>query len=304
MRFEAHSEVVIDTHTGLMWTKNASKSEYPMTWSDALVYIKELNSSKLFGYSDWKLPNRRELFSIISHKTINPCLPSPNPFINVFPGYYWTSTTCARLPDQAWYIHLGGGRVFKGMKHGSYMVWPVRMHKDSQELNKFQTGQYTCYDKSGTIINCSNTVQDGEFHSKVLHKSDRFECTSDTVRDKNTGLIWMRHANIHGYLVDWETAFGIVSQINIESEYSYNDWRLPTIIELDSLTDMSRHSPALPLNHPFTDIKDYYWSSNTSMYDTHYAWVMYLVDGAIGVGYKPKAEFFLWLVRGKEVGIA
>ena len=57
---------------------------------------------------------------------INPSLPTGAPFENVFAGYYWTATTCSRFKNQAWYIHLGGGRIYRGMKYGSYMVWPVR----------------------------------------------------------------------------------------------------------------------------------------------------------------------------------
>jgi hypothetical protein len=48
-----------------------------------------------------------------------------HPFDNVFTGYCWTADSCCRLPDQAWYVHLGGGRVHRGMKHGSCLVWPV-----------------------------------------------------------------------------------------------------------------------------------------------------------------------------------
>lgn len=31
-----------------------------MMWNEALDFIKELNRSELFGFSDWKLPNRKE----------------------------------------------------------------------------------------------------------------------------------------------------------------------------------------------------------------------------------------------------
>jgi len=64
-----------------------------------------------------------------------------HPFTNIFTGYYWTSSSCARLPNQAWYIHLGGARVFKGMKYGSYMVWPVRIAENHNNSQVFQTGQ-------------------------------------------------------------------------------------------------------------------------------------------------------------------
>ncbi len=127
-RFHLADEAVNDKYTGLMWTRAAGLLEFPMTWEEALAEIKGFNESGLFGYQDWKLPNRRELFSLMSHDDINPSVDTGHPFTGIFHGYCWTATTCARLPNQAWYIHLGGARVFKGIKHRSYMVWPVRGH--------------------------------------------------------------------------------------------------------------------------------------------------------------------------------
>ena len=279
-----------------MWTKNASISDFPMTWNEALAFTKELNHSELYGYSDWKLPNRKELFSLMSHETINPSLPPLHPFINIFTGYYWTSTSCARLPNQAWYIHLGGARVFKGMKHHSYMVWPVRI-ADNLDTRILQTGQRHCYDGNGGIVGCDNTGQDGEFQSGLHCNHPRFTVNTDFVSDNATGLIWLKHADFNTHMLDWKSAFEIVEKMNRDGNYGYNDWRLPSIVELESLTDMDLHSPALPVDNPFIHVQEFYWSSTTSMYDSHYAWVLYAKDGAVGVGYKPLSEFYFWPVR-------
>lgn len=32
----------------------------------------------------------------------------------------------------------------------------------------------------------------------------------------------------------------------------------------------------------------------------NYAWLLNMVDGAVGIGYKPLSEFYLWPVRGKK----
>ncbi len=299
-RFEEQDQVVLDKQTELIWTKNASLSDFPMTWNEALTFIKDLNHSALYGYSDWKLPNRKELSSIIHHETINPSLPPFHPFVNVFTGYYWTSTSCARLPDQAWYIHLGGARVYKGMKYGSYMVWPVRSSKSHNNSRIFQTGQQNCFSERGGIIDCHNTGQDGEFQSGLCFNRHRFTENADFIVDNATDLTWMKNANVYTDTVDWNTAFELVLQMNREWKYGYNDWRVPNIVELESLTDMGRHSPALPVDHQFVDVQDFYWSSTTSMYDTDYAWVLYMIDGAVGVGHKPLSEFYLWPVRANN----
>ena len=98
-------------------------------------------------------------------------------------------------------------------------------------------------------------------------------------------------------------ALALIEAINQASRYGFNDWRLPTIVELESLTDMDRHSPALSFGHPFANVRDFYWSSTTSQYDNQYAWVLYLQDGAVGVGHKPFSGFYLWPVRGKKKAI-
>jgi hypothetical protein len=295
-RFNTDNDVSIDQQTGLMWPRNAGLFEFPMTWVEALAEIKAFNASGLYGYKDWKLPNRRELFSLMSHVDINPSLPEGHPFINVFTGYFWTSTTCARLPDQAWYVHLGGARMFKGMKHGSYMVWPVRV-AETQGSRVFPTGQTACFDANGNRMNCQRTGQDGDFQAGIPCPERRFRQDGGGVHDTATGLTWLKNATIDHTPMDWKTAFERVAQMNQDRVQGYDGWRIPGIRELESLTDMDCHSPALTADHGFEDVKEFYWSSTPSMYDTAYAWVLYTVDGAVGVGYKPLPEFFLWPVR-------
>ena len=293
-------ETVMDRQTGLMWTKNASLFDFPMSWGEALEAVQALNTPGLYGYQSWKIPNRKELFSLMSHHTINPSLPAGHPFTSVFAGYYWTSSTCARLPDQAWYIHLGGARVFKGMKYGSYMVWPVRTVANDNKSKLFQTGQKICFDESGGVIDCHDTGQDGEIQAGLTFSRDRFKKHRLTVCDNATGLTWLRDANVFKAMMDWNSTSDLISKMNGETAYGHNDWRVPNIIELESLTDMGRHSPALSAGHAFNNVQEFYWSSTTSMYDINYAWVIYMVDGAVGVGHKPLSEFYLWPVRGKE----
>lgn len=301
-RFDKEGQSVLDRRTGLAWAENAALSEFPLSWSEALEFIRELNRSGFSGYNDWKLPHRRELFSLVSHRAKNPSLPPDHPFINVFTGYYWTATSCARLPDQAWYVHLGGARVFKGMKHGSYMVWPVRQAGADGEA-VFQTGQKQCYDERGRIINCAGTGQDGEFQAGVpLLDHDRFSARSEIVHDNLTGLTWLKQADCHQGVLDWQSARNIVAAMNRDKTNGFDDWRLPEVVELESLTDMSQHSPALPPCHPFLNVREFYWSATTSHYDQSYAWVLYFQDGAVGVGHKPLAEFYLWPVRGRDAG--
>jgi hypothetical protein len=107
-RFEQYDEVVLDRLTGLIWTRNANPAEFPLRWQEALHYISDMNREKAFGYSDWRLPNRRELRSLVSHQAKKPVLPENHPFTNIFLGWYWTSTTSMINPAYAWSIHMEG----------------------------------------------------------------------------------------------------------------------------------------------------------------------------------------------------
>jgi hypothetical protein len=261
-RFDVCDRVVTDRATGLMWNQNASPATFPMSWAEAFAHIDQLNRSGYQGIDNWRLPCRRELFSLISHQQINPSLPEGHPFSDVFPGYYWTSSTCRRLSDQAWYIHLGGGRIYRGMKHGSYMLWPVAGPQRNE----------------GPL-------------------SNRFKVESVTARDRLTGRMWLRSFDKMEGPLRWEKALATIDALNTQKAGGYADWRLPNIRELESLVDLSRHSPALPADHPFAHAAEGYWSSTTSVYEKRYAWVLYPRDGAIGVGYKRLPEFCVWAVR-------
>ena len=260
-RFEVHGAMVVDTVTGLYWSRNANPFDFPYSWGEAFDLIAGLNRSRTHRREDWRLPSRRELFSLISHRLINPALPQDHPFRGVFHGYYWTATPCARLPDQAWYIHLGGARIYRGMQQGAYLVWPV----------------------AGPRRDPAPPAQ-------------RFRFQGLVVEDRLTGLWWTPTAGSGPPRMTWEEALQAPSALNREKYGGRTDWRLPNIRELESLVDLARHSPALPASHPFRDVQEGYWSSTTSAYEPRYAWVLYMQDGAVGVGFKPGATFSAWAV--------
>jgi len=299
-RFEAREEIVLDRLTGLTWTRHANLAEYPMTWREAFDFIAGLNREKTFGFADWRLPNRRELRSLVSHQTRRPALPEEHPFVNVFPGWYWTSTTAAISPAHAWYVHLDGARMFYGGKDQSFLVWPVRGAGNGVLP---ATGQIRCYGDTGDIIPCAGTGQDGESRLGRVWPVPRFEAQGDAVADRLTGLCWKRRADLAHAPVSWPEALAAVAELNRGVAVKNERWRLPNIVELESLVDGDAHSPALPSGHPFNDVRDVYWSSTTSLYEPDWAWALYLDKGAVGVGQKAHARFHAWAVRTEMQGV-
>lgn len=272
-RFETYDQIITDLATGCLWAQDAGLSEFPLSWSEAFDFVADLNRESFAGLNGWRLPERSELFSLVSHSRINPAIMEPERFKNIFNGYYWTGTACARLSDQAWNIHVGGGRVVRGMKHQSAMVWPI-------------------HDPVGK--GARNTEAPRSTDST---KDDPCQGSKLAVLDSKTGLSWMRQADLTGRAVTWQQALAAVRQLNQERPGGFNDWRLPNIRELESLVDLSFHSPAVKTADCFESIQLFYWSSTTSVYEPSYAWTLYARDGYLGVGYKPDAQFHVWPVR-------
>ena len=291
-RFEVIDKTVLDNLTGLTWTQNANLAEFPFTWQEALDYVSTMNRGKAFGCSDWRLPNRRELRSLVSHQTRKPALPDGHPFGNVLLAWYWTSTTAAINTAYAWYMHLEGARIFYGGKKQFSLLWPCR--GEGHRILP-STGQTQCYDASGRIIPCIGTGQDGEFCFGQAWPEPRFSIVSEFVIDRMTDLCWLKKADLTGRMVTWIEALDTVATLNLNSKGRVL-WRLPNINELESLVDCSAHSPALPAGHPFKDVQEGYWSSTTSSFEPDWAWALYLTKGAIGVGQKKGAHFSVWAV--------
>lgn len=101
------SEVVEDLKTGLMWARcfygsswsvlNADcavDSAPTVTWKDALKAVDKANTDAFLGYTDWRLPNIKELASIVERQCYIPAINTAR-----FPlsglssaGIFWSST--------------------------------------------------------------------------------------------------------------------------------------------------------------------------------------------------------------------
>ena len=115
-------EIVTDTVTGLVWQGTYVASR---VWKEALEYCENLEYA---GFSDWRLPNRNELISLINYDKADP----PSDFPG-FPGMYsgqtvlCSSTTSATYASRVWLVEVGeDGRVFEFYKSDLHKVLCVR----------------------------------------------------------------------------------------------------------------------------------------------------------------------------------
>jgi hypothetical protein len=128
-RFTVNADqTVTDNMTGLIWSNNGNLAATTKTWQQALDYIKSLNNSSYQGHTDWRLPNRNELESLINQGQANAAtLLNMQGFFNVkslLP--YCSSGTIVAYPAGIWGVGMDYGYIHSYEKWGSYYVWPVR----------------------------------------------------------------------------------------------------------------------------------------------------------------------------------
>ena len=98
-----------------------------------------------------------------------------------------------------------------------------------------------------------------------------------TVTDTETGLVWQQEAVAP---LTWQAALAHCETLILADQ---DDWRLPTIRELNSISDLEVYSPAINTNFfPDTQSSDY-WTSTTSEGSTAYAWIMDFQYGDNGI---------------------
>lgn len=109
--------LVTDNRSGLMWkrcaegqtlTMDGTSCEGPAStfnWSQALVHAA---GSSFGGYQDWRLPNVKELFSLVETCRRNPAIHT-----EIFPDTpaenFWSGSPSGRFDGRAWPVNFNSG---------------------------------------------------------------------------------------------------------------------------------------------------------------------------------------------------
>ncbi len=243
---------ITDLNTGLMWIRDAG---------DKTLYYDAKNSISYAGYSDWRIPTIKELYSLIDFSATNvgsTATLGGTPFIDdeMFVFEYGDITKGDRIIDSQWIT-------------SNIYVSKVMVNQECFFGVNFADGRIKCYPTA-------NTGRDnGYFLRYVREKSygtNSFVENSDgTVTDESSGLMWEKSDSIKG--LDWESALSYCEDLNLGG---YRDWRLPNAKELQYIVDYSRSpdttdSPAIdPIfdSTSFTNLMGendwgYYWTGTT-----------------------------------------
>ncbi|BBD07454.1 DUF1566 domain-containing protein [Desulfovibrio ferrophilus] len=137
---------VTDRATSLVWQQEDSGKT--LNWQDALNYCEALN---LGGKSDWRLPNAKELQSIVDYSRSPTATKSaaidPAFSVSKIESYYWTSTTHLDGPhngDAAVYIAFGRAMGYMN-KRGSAQKTFMDVHGAGAQRSDPKSGDPAAY---------------------------------------------------------------------------------------------------------------------------------------------------------------
>lgn len=144
--FQRNSDgTITDRANGLMWAQ--SDSGKPMNWPDALAWVQSMNRQNHLGRSDWRLPNAKELQSLVDYSRSPDASNSAaiDPLFEVTPitneagqrdyPFYWTSTTHINANNVGFSgIYISFGRAMGYMRGGWQDVHGAGSQRSSPKI--------------------------------------------------------------------------------------------------------------------------------------------------------------------------
>ena len=199
---------ISDNVTGLMWQQ--VPDDEGLSYYEAVEYAADL---ELAGYSDWRMPTTKELFSISDFTSGWPYLDT---------DYFNLAVTSEVSKDEQYWSELYVGTTVEGGDDAAFGV-------------NHATGHIKAYaaSVSGRFGNYVRVVRGGTYGAnKFIDNED------ETVTDSATGLMWAQDDSGEGMI--WNDALVYAEDSELAG---YTDWRLPNIKELQSIVDYS-YSPS------------------------------------------------------------
>jgi hypothetical protein len=253
---------VTDNVTGLMWQQDMGDK---MTWSEANALA---SSSTLGGYSDWRLPTIKELYSLILFTGAKGDGSDPNTYTLFIDTDYFV---------QPFGDTDNGERIIDAQTWSATEYVGTTMDGDATVFGvNFIDGRIKGYPKYDPP---ANTASERAAYFRLVrgntdYGTNNFVDNEDgTVSDLATGLMWQQADD--GTARDWEDALAYAEALELAG---HDDWRLPNPKELQSIVDYTR-SPDITGTaaiHPLfstTQIKDpdgnqqypYFWTGTTHL---------------------------------------
>ncbi|MDD2541402.1 MAG: DUF1566 domain-containing protein [Desulfuromonadaceae bacterium] len=134
-RFVFSRKTVEDKRTGLTWTRTADLAK--LDWIEASDLVKKLNKREYAGFQDWRLPNKDELYTLVTYAmranyfggedAFSPYqLFNQLGFNDVQNYWYWTASHYEGNTSYIWVISMYNGKARGENQYSKSYVWPVR----------------------------------------------------------------------------------------------------------------------------------------------------------------------------------
>lgn len=221
---------ITDMVTGLMWQKSPDKDgDGDIDAADKKTYAQAVSgasSCRTGGYTVWRLPTIKELYSLIIFSGVDPSGYSGSstsgliPFINTnyFDFAYGDTQAGERIIDAQYAssnMYVDGQLLFGvNFADGRIKGYGLQM--------PFGPGEKTfsvIYVRGNSTYGINNFVDNGD----------------STITDNATGLMWMKNDSKVG--MTWQNALSYSENLQYAG---YSDWRLPDAKELHSILDYTR----------------------------------------------------------------
>ena len=246
---------ITDQVTGLMWTQVVGDK---LTFQEAKA---SADTVRVGGYSDWRLPTIKELYSLIQFNGTDPSgqdSGDPVPFLD-------TTYFDFRYGDES-----EGDRIIDAQYWSSTEYVSTTMFGASTTFGvNFADGRIKGYPNETNPGGKIKTEFVRYVRGNSEYGQNDFQDNDDgTVTDLATGLMWQQADDGHTY--HWEEALAYAEDLELAT---YSDWRLPNAKELQSLVDYSRspattNSPAIDPVFQCTPMIDEGGDSNYGFYWT------------------------------------
>jgi len=264
---------ITDHVTGLMWEKDMGVK---ISYEEAITKAAQ---SSLGGYTDWRVPSVKELYSLI-----------------LFTGQVAGEHAIDMFIDTN-YFKQPLGDVSTGEREIDAQTWSstqyvsTTMNGDATVFGvNFVDGRIKGYPTYKKASGNANTMYFRMLRGNTDYGKNNFVDNGDgTISDHATGLMWQKTDDGTGR--DWQESLAYAENLELAS---YTDWRLPNAKELQSIVDYTRspqttNSPAIDPIFETTAINDpegnagqypFFWTSTTHLDGANpYASAVYIAFG-------------------------
>ena len=204
---------VTDLNTGLMWVRERGKK---VTWKDA---ISGAPACRIGGYTDWRMPTIKELYSLINFTGRQARTESESvPYIDTkYFGFKYGSGT-------------GNERLIDCQDWSATEYLSTTMNNDASVFGvNFADGRIKGYPKQ---VRRREGAGDNRLYARYVRgnpeygKNDFIDNGDGTVADRATGLVWSKGDSGTG--MNWEQALKWVQKKNTENIWVMMTGGFPT----------------------------------------------------------------------------